>query len=305
MTQDLKTQNVLLTGARQTMMAWSKVIESREEIPAIYQSHVEKYCGVGQPFPLVIWMPALDRNLGRTTERLICDTPEAVHIFEKNGQQVNSLSYLYKNVYSVEDGNILLDSWLTISGQTQTGENRVTTLYFNTTSKHHFEGILHKLRGFLQEADASSLAAQKDKFNSLSGRSFKFMNYGRESLLPDETVQGFIHQPGIKNPFFTIFGMTFYKPASLAHMAVRTDRELILIQETGDDKEMSPARYGGIWQYIPLHCVDSVTVEDTAEDRVKLLIRCQPDAVIEKVFDHSNLVELENFCKDLQKSISV
>lgn len=304
MTQDLKTQNVLLTGARQTMMAWSKVIESREEIPLIYQSHFEKYFEVGQPFPLVIWMPALERNLGRTTERLICDTPEAVYIFEKNGKLVNSFSYLYENVYSVEDGNILLDAWLTINGQTQTGEKRVTTLYFNMTSKRHFEGILHKLRGFPQEADATSVAAQKDKFNSLSNQSFKFMNYGRESILPGETLQGFIHQPGIKNPFFTIFGMTFYKPASLAHMVVRTDRELILIQETGDDKEMSPARYGGIWKYIPLHCVDSVTVEDTAEDRVKLLIRCQPDALIEKVFDRSKLPELEHFCMDLQTLIA-
>ncbi|MBK9780309.1 MAG: hypothetical protein IPP55_09705 [Anaerolineales bacterium] len=250
-------------------------------------------------------MPALERNLGRTTERLICDTPEAVYIFEKNGQQVNSLSYLYENVYGVEDGNILLDAWLTIHGQTQTGETQATTLYFNMTSKRHFEGILHKLRGFTQEADASSVAAQKDKFNSLSDRSFKFMNYGRESLLPGETVQGFIHQPGIKNPFFTIFGMTFYKPASLAHMVVRTDRELILIQETGDDKEMSPARYGGIWQYIPLHCIDSISVEDTAEDRVKLLIRCQPDALIEKIFDRSNLEELETFCMDMQKAVSV
>lgn len=92
MTQDLQTQNVPLTGARQTMMAWSKVIEFREEIPAVYQSHFEKYFGEGTTFPLVIWMPSLDRNLGRTTERLICDTPEAVYIFEKNGQQVNSFS---------------------------------------------------------------------------------------------------------------------------------------------------------------------------------------------------------------------
>ncbi len=303
MTQDLKTQNVLLTGARQTMTAWSKVIESRKEIPAVYQSHFEKHFGDGQPFPLVIWMPALERNLGRTTEKLICDTPKAVYIFEKNGQQVNSLSYLYENVYSVEDGNILLDAWLTIHGQTQTGETRATTLYFNMTSKRHFEGILHKLRGFTQEADASSVAAQKDKFNSLSDQSFKFMNYGRESILPGETVQQFVFQPGIKNPFFTIFGMTFYKPAALAHMVVRTDRELILIEETGDDKEMSPARYGGIWQYIPLHCVDSVTVEDTAEDCVKLLIRCQPDALIEKIFDRSNLPVLERFCTDLQTLI--
>ena len=300
MTQDVQSQNMLMTGARQTMAAWSKLLESREEIPALYQSQFEEHFAEGAAFPYVIWMPALNRTAGWTTEKLICDTPEALYIFEKNGKQVDAFSYVYGDVYSVEDGNILLDAWLMVSGKTQGGEVRVTALHFNMTSKRYFEGILRKLRGFHPDADASALAAQKDKFNALSNRSFKFMNYGRESLLPGETVQGFIHQPGIKNPFFSILGMTFYKPASLAYMVVSTDRELILIQETGNDKELSPARYGGIWQYVPLRCVDSVTVEALTADTVKLLIRCQPDAVIERVFDGAALPELERFCTDLR-----
>ncbi|MFN8432855.1 MAG: hypothetical protein U0V18_02490 [Anaerolineales bacterium] len=304
MTQDLQSQNMLMTGARQTMTAWSKVLESREEIPAIYQELFSKYFAEGAPFPRVIWMPALNRTSGWTTEKLICDTPDVLYIFEKKDKQVSALWYAYEDVYSIEDGNILLDAWLMVSGKTQGGEMRMTTLTFNMTSKRHFEGILHKLRRFPQEADADAFAAQKDTFNALANRNFKFMNFGRESLLPGETVHGFVFQPGIKNPFFTIFGMSFYKAASLAHMAVSTDRELILIQETGNEKDLSPARYGGIWQYIPLRCVDSLTVEETTNDRVKLLIRCQPDAVIEKVFDRSNLVELQHFCADLQTLIS-
>ena len=304
MTQDLQSQNMLMTGARQTMTAWSKVLESREEIPAVYQELFGKHFAEGAPFPRVIWTPALNRTSGWTTEKLICDTPEVLHIFEKNGKQVSALSYAYEDVYSIEDGNILLDAWLMVSGKTQGGEKRVTTLHFNMTSKRHFEGILHKLRRFPQEVDLDAFAVQKDTFNSLSNRNFKFMNFGRESLMPGETVHGFVFQPGIKNPFFTFFGLTLYKPASLAHMVVSTDRELILIQETGNDKELSPARYGGIWQYIPLRFIDSVTVEETANDRVKLLVRCQPDAMIEKVFDRSNLEELQRFCADLQKLIS-
>lgn len=304
MTQDLQSQNMLMTGARQTMTAWSKVLESREEIPAIYQELFSKHFSERAPFPRVIWMPALNRTSGWTTEKLICDTPDVLYIFEKNDKQVNALSYAYDDVYSVEDGNILLDAWLMVSGKTQDGEKRVATLTFNMTSKRYLEGILHKLRRFPQEVDADAFVAQKDRFNSLANRNFKFMNFGRESLLPGETVHGFVFQPGIKNPFFTIFGMTLYKPASLAHMVVSTDRELILIQETGSDKELSPARYGGIWQYIPLRCVDSVTVDETADDRVKLLIRYQPGTLIEKVFDRSNLPELERFCMDLQTLIA-
>jgi len=79
-----------------------------------------------------------------------------------------------------------------------------------------------------------------------------------------------------------------------------TDQELILIQDTGNDKDGRATRYGGIWQYIPLRCIDSVSLSEVANDRLTLSIRCQPDRTIEKLFDISNLPELQQLCFELQ-----
>ena len=126
------------------------------------------------------------------------------------------------------------------------------------------------------------------------------MNYGRESLVSGETVLHFLLQPQIRQPLFTIFGKTFHKVLSLTHLTVVTDQELILIQESGSGKEGRAGRYGGIWQYIPLRSIISVSLSAVDNDRLTLLIRCQPDRTVEALFDISNLPELQQLRDQLQ-----
>jgi hypothetical protein len=82
---------------------------------------------------------------------------------------------------------------------------------------------------------------------------------------------------------------------------VITDQELILIQDTGTGKDGRASRYGGIWQYIPLRCIDSLSLSEVADDRLTLSIHCQPDRTIEKLFDISSLPELQQFSFELQR----
>ncbi|MFT3891806.1 MAG: hypothetical protein QM730_09260 [Anaerolineales bacterium] len=299
MTQELKEQSTTMTAARQTMAAWSKLLESREEIPTIFKNHFNQAFGSGEPFPLVIWTPSLDRFPHRTTEKLICDTSDALYIFEKNGNQIDATVYLYRDISGSEVGNILLDSWLTIYGRTKQGGTTASKIEFNTTSKRYFELIIRKLRP-AGEANASQFVLQKDKFNALSTINFKFMNYGRESLVAGETVIQFLLQSEIRQPIFTFFSKTFHKVLSPTHLTVLTDQELILIQETGNGKDGRAGRYGGIWQYIPLRYIDLVSLSPVENDRLTFSIRCQPNRTIEKLFDISNLPMLQQFRDQLQ-----
>jgi hypothetical protein len=41
MSENLNGQNTVLNGAKQTMSAWIKVIESYEEVPHVYKSFFE------------------------------------------------------------------------------------------------------------------------------------------------------------------------------------------------------------------------------------------------------------------------
>jgi hypothetical protein len=300
MPQTIQSQGNVMTAASQTMAGWSKVIESPEDIPAVYKSLFDRYFDSKHRFPTVIWIPALDTFPRRTTEKLICDNESALTIFEKIGNQVNVLCYPYHDIEETELGIVLLDSWITVSGKTKDGKSCVSTIHFNTTSKRYFESILNSLRPFPRMMDGALDAAEKDKFNDLSETNFKMMNYGRESLLPGESVLRILLQQEIRRPFLTVFGRTFSRTISPAHLTVITDRELILIRNTGSSRDGRAARYGGIWQYVPLRSVESVSLSETSNERLTLSIRLRSGRTIESIFEISNLPELEQFRSQLQ-----
>jgi hypothetical protein len=78
MSQNLNDRSAVLTGAKQTMASWSKVIESYEAIPAIYKDFFETKFADSQRFPYTLLTPSLAKPSGKTTEKLICDT-NSVH----------------------------------------------------------------------------------------------------------------------------------------------------------------------------------------------------------------------------------
>lgn len=301
MSQNL--QSTFLTAARQTMAAWSRVIESRDEIPPIYRNRFDERFHGNTPFPYVILTPSLDKFARKTTEKLVCDDGNAIHIFERNGSEIDTSCYPYRDIYSVELGIILLDSWLTISGRTSQGQVNASTIQFNTTSLRYFTSILNKLRSAPSFVDQTQLTVERDKFDYLSTTDFKFMNYGRESLIPGETVLQILFQPEICQPLLSLFGRTFHKTIALAHLAVITDRELILIRDVELSRKSQISRYGGVWQYIPLFDLDMPAYSETASDRLTLSIRCRSGKTIEKIFEASRQPELEQFCSRLRTQI--
>jgi len=302
MSQDSQSENTVITGARQTMAAWSKVIESREDIPSVYRNIFHRHFDSRQHFPYVILTPPLDKFLRKTTEKLVCDTDDAIYVFERDGNRIDASRYAYRDIYGVEVGVVLLDAWLTISGKTSAGEAGLSTIEFNTTSLRYFEPILKKMRPAPKPVDKAVLAAERDKFDSLATANFKFMNYGRESLIPGETVLQILLQPEIRQSLLTMFGKTFYKTLSPAHLTVVTDRELILIRDVERGRKATD-RYGGVWQYMPLHRLDSVNLSEAPNDRLTLSIHCQPGRTIEKLFESSSKPELETLCSRLQSLI--
>lgn len=302
MPHHLQSQGVL-TGARQTMTAWSRVIEVREDIPTFYKRSFDEHVGGGQPFPHVVLTPALDKFRRRTTEKLVVDTDEAIHIFERDRNQLHVRCYPYRDICAVEVGSVLLESWLTVHGKTSEGEAGSATIELNTTSLYHFDGVLKKLRPSFRSVDSAQAAVEKDKFDCLSAVNFKFMNYGRQSLVPGETVLQFLLQPEIRQPVLTVFGRTFYKTLAPAHLTILTDQELILIRSDERGRTSRADRYGGIWQFIPLRSLVSVAISKPADGRLTLSIHYQPGHTVERLFDISNKPQLEQACSRLQTLI--
>ena len=299
--EKLNDQSNLLTGAKQTMAAWSKVIETYEAIPAAYKGFFETYIANDQHFPYIVFTPVLIKPKGKTTEKLVYDADNAIHILERNGSRVNEKSYPYQTICKVEVGNVLLSSWLTISGITSAGDWSVSTIDFNTTSTRYFTTFLNKLRPTLQGVDNAKLNAEKEKFDYLSGLSFKFMNFGRSSLIHGEIVHDSLLQSEIREPILKIFGNIFQRTISPTHLTVLTNQELILIHER--DREVAGPQYGGVWQYIPLRSITSISLAEAANDRIMLSITLSSSETINTLFVVSSQPKLESLCTQVQELI--
>jgi hypothetical protein len=301
MSKNMQSHEDLLTGEKQTREAWTSLIEAYEDVPEIYRDAFEQLVLDHARFPYTLLAPSLIKSMGRTTEKLIVDAREAIHLLERNGSQVIKKSYPYQNIFTVELGSILLGSWLTISGTDNTGAEANSTIDFNTSSLPLYSIFIDKLRPAPSSYEETQLKTEKDKFDYLSTSSFKLMNYGRESLVCGERVTQILLQTEIKRPVWAVLGNWIDQTVSPAHLTILTDLELILIEDVTHDRKVSQAKYGGIWQYIPLHSIKTAAWREMKSGWITFSINISPDKIIEKLFEASHRNEIEQLCAALQE----
>lgn len=289
------------TGARQTMSTWTKVIDSFETLPPHYKNILETQYTKAEYFPLTLLAPSLFKPQGKTTEKLIMDVGNAIQIVERNNEQVIAKRYPYQSICTIELGSILLSSWLTVDGLTNTGKVDLSTIDFNTSSLRHYEVFLKKLRPASRTYTSDQNKAEKDKFDFLSDLNFKLMNYGRSCLIEGETVNQILYQPEIKKPVFAILGDLFQKLVTPPHLTILTDLELIFIEDIGRGRQAHESHYGGIWQYISLQNIRSAKWTEAEEERLTLAINLSTGRVIEKTFTGSNKPGLEQLCTQIRQ----
>lgn len=290
-----------MTGARQTMSTWSKRIESYDAIPVIYRSALDPQLANTANFPHIVLIPPLDKFLRKTNQKLICDSPDAIQILERSGSQVVKKCYPYQGITMLEHGSILLRSWISVYGPTSEGGLDSSTFDFNTVmSERHFSIFINKARPAPASVDESEFKAEQEKFKYLASPNFKFMNYGRHSLIIGQKVRQTLLQPEIRGVSYKLFGWTFYRTLALASLTVLTGQELIFIQD--DDRGVKKgAKHGGVWQYIPLRAIASTSLQETSEDLLTLTVALTSGHTLNKIFESSNKDELELLRKQLGK----
>jgi hypothetical protein len=290
----------LLTGGRQTMLSWSRVIESYEAVPDVFKDSCKTMLEHCHPFPFVVLAPVTTGTRHKATEKLLCVVNDVFYIWEREGSQIAPTTFPVKTIGAIEVGRILLYSWLTIIGVTGEGVATSFVIPFNTATGRHLEPFINKMRPASTDIDEICWGAEKAKFDYLGSVDFKFMNYARKSLLRGETVVHIVWQPQIRERIFTLFGWEFHRTLALKHFVILTDKEVIVI---GDDKHISDHRgfrYGGIWQFIPLSHIVEVGLIDQANGMVILsLALAHGDQRMEWVFEASNKPAL----KDLQEEL--
>jgi hypothetical protein len=287
-----------MTGARQTMLSWAKVPESLDEVPEIYRDSCQAILGGAGPFPHVVLTPAVRGARHKATEKLLCEVNGVFHIWECLGSQVVSTAYPLKTICSIEVGNILLYSWLTISGLTTDGIKSSYVIPFNAATGRHLAPFINKMRPAPGNPDEITWQAEQAKFDYLLVDNYKFMNYARESLVQGEKVIDSLWQPQIRRPLFAILGWPVFRTVALTHLAVLTDKEIIFIQDVKHSVKDTGGRYGGIWQYVPLGHILAVSLSEAVDGTMTLSLSLDNSAQqLAKLFSASNKPALEQFQK--------
>jgi hypothetical protein len=293
----------LLTGGRQTMMTWSRVAESLDEVPEAFREACRALVGSRPVFPYVVYAPPMGGTRPRNYERLLCDVDDTLYIVERVGRRLTTVGYPWKAARDIEYGNSLLYSWITLSGQTTQGVDDASTVTFNLATARHYRPLISKVRPASAPADEAKLSAEQAKFDGLVKSSFKFASFARESLVPGETVLQTVWQPALRRQVASVLGWPLYRSVSLAHLTVLTDREVILICDEEQSAKKGKARYGGVWRYVPLRHVLSASILETPEGFLTLSLGLTGSGRIERIYAVASRAALEQFQSALEALI--
>ena len=290
-----------MTGTRQTMMSWARPIDSFEAVPETYKQTYQMLVGNAGTIPYTVLAPAQGNfRSHKSIERLLCEIDNTFYALEPDGSQVVLTGYGYQDINSFELGNILLYSWFSFSGKTDTGADAALTVAFNEATLRHFTPFLSKMRPAPASHDQFDLKAEQSKLDHLSVENFKFMNFAREGLVRGEKVILSLYQPPIRQRMLTVLGRSVYHTHSLAHLTVLTDKEVMLFGEAEHVAESKRGKYGGVRRFLPLSGLDSVKLEQEPDDMLSLTFHISPEIAVKRLFNASHAREVETLKKAVE-----
>jgi hypothetical protein len=299
MARSIVKQPSLQTITEQTRTSWAKLVTSYSQVPEAFKDSFKTLLGDTSAWPYTVLIPTYEGLMKRENSRLICSLDDKIYVMERARSKTICTCYPIEDVSYVEEGVVLLYAWVKISGIASDGAPSSSTLKFNAVTDYLLVPIIEKIRPAtvgLGDADRNSELA---KLDYLAQSNFKFMSYGRHSILPGEKVIHTVLQPEIHEKIFTVLGQSFFRTVATAHISILTDRELIIIRDEEQSRWSRNARYGGTRSFIPLHKITCVSVARKQSDLLALSIHLPGDNEAVSLFSTSNERELDLFLNRL------
>jgi hypothetical protein len=286
--------------AEQTRTSWAKSVTSYDKVPEAFKDFFKTLLGDTSAWPCTVLTPTYEGFMRRENGRLICSLGDKIYVMDRARNKITCTCYPIEDIGYVEQGVILLYAWVKISGIASDGVPSSSTLEFNAVTDYLLAPIIEKIRSATGGPGDTDRNLELAKFDYLARLNFKFMSYGRHSILPGEKVIHTILQPEMRNKIFTALGWSFSRIISTAHISILTDRELILIRDEEQSQWSRDARYGGTRSYIPLNKITSISLARSEHDLLALSIHLPGNDQIVSLFSISNERELDLFLDRLE-----
>jgi hypothetical protein len=273
---------------------WARQVKNEQEIPESFVAFFDSFHLQSEQFPYTVFAPPEKGYRSKSTPKLLVLLQDRLYLAEKIKKQIQTTCFLFQDINYIENGTILLHSWLEINGIAN-GHLTTVRVEYNSVVEYLFLPFIQRIRTAVHHLDFSDLAQEQlkkeqSRFDSLVKTDFKYMNFGKRSLLPGERIRQYILQPDIQVKFFKYFQHTI----SYTHLTILTDQELILVKDDDSFIRKQQIRHGGIWRYIPLSKIIKMMAGDVLEhDLVKLTLRLSDGVNFSSLFSPVQRSELE------------
>jgi len=286
----------------QGRLSWARKIDSIEKVPIAFRRAFEALVGGSAVLPYTVFVPSSANRVNRTKEKLVCLLDGTVYVLEQTRDDVAVTCFPAGEISHVQVGSILLNSWIKIRRITSDHVLSAAELRFNTVTDYLFTPIIENMRPAMDCAKGIDEAQERSKFAYLRALNFKLMNYARRSIKSGERVVQIILQPSIRVEMLRLLGRSFFRMLETPHISILTDRELILIQDGGGKEWGRDIRYGGIWNYISLNKIASVSSTATQNGLLTLSIHLPGDERIDSLFLTTKKPEIEELQRQIKES---
>src|SRR3972149_9175451 len=294
---------VPMTGYAQTKLSWARRATSYDELPAIYHNRMKALLR-DRPLPHAVLTPTFPGYIRRENEKLIFSLDRQLYVWERIKNDLNCTCYALEDIQAIEIGTILLYAWIGINGVASDGALTTSILKFNSVTDWLFAPFIQEIRGAAGDLVDADREVEIRKLDSRVQPNFKFGNYARRSLMPGEKTLDALWQPEIRNKLLTLLGRSFFRTIAMTHLLILTDQELIVIRED----EASPrwrdeSRYGGVWTYIPLEKITSISLAPKETKLLALAIHLPENDRLEFLLAASHPTAAERILTPIEKEL--
>jgi len=284
------------TSSTQSTRTWARLLRSYDEIPQEFQSAFPEN---QDPFPYTLLIPEDRLSLFRKrNKKIICLYNDQFVLLELQQNEIKTNTNKLSDVLCLERGKKLLHSWLKII--IASGELSIT---FNTTNDYLFIPIIEKIRQGMSGSSTDDISLveyqnELSKFDYLHTVNFKYMNYGKKSIRPNDPIIYIAYQPERTVQEINLFNKSLLRRYITDHLSILTKKELILIKDEKPIKTDRDNKYGGVITHLPrcqIHDISFTSGPENSNCTMEIILPGNTRITSEFSFNNKDLFLLQKY----------
>ncbi len=270
-------------------------IQSWQAIPPSYQNLFLPT----DALPYMLFIPGSRSILRKRLEKLIVLEQDGLVLYEDGS--TTKQEFPFDDILSVEHEKMLSAFWCTLVCR-----HKTTTIPYLSKDDTCFSAILKNLRvRSFHEAHSTSVSQDPSRSENIDDCLYKADRFGRiakADLLPGQQIINACFQP-VHQAKTNRYGGLFRKTVTYAsHLAVLTDSEMIIVQESEPIRTAIYNQYAVKELFIPCRSIRQVQMEEKATTRT-LILSLHGAQTVSLYVAHEN-EEFLAFFKDLTRAVT-